>query len=81
MKILITGRNSFLASRLLYFFNQKKYEVFTTSRKKVSKKNNFNLDLTKKINLKKNFDLVIHCASNHPETFSNKSKKLCLKKI
>ena len=78
MKVLITGRNGSLTSSLLLFFNQNKYKVFTTSRKKISKKNNYILDLTKKINIKNNFDLVIHCASNHPYTVSTKSKKVLL---
>ena len=79
MNILITGKNGVVSKELFQLFknkNKKKFKIFLSTRKKSEqKKNILYINLNKEINIKKKIHVVIHCASNHPYTFSNKSKR------
>ena len=77
MNILITGKNSIVSKELYQLLkNKKKFKIFLSTRKKFEQKNNIlYINSNKKINIKKKIHTVIHCASNHPYTFSNKSKR------
>ncbi len=70
--ILITGGNSPVAIDIAKNFDFRKYDVTLSVRKNLKKKYSINevkyiqIDLKKKIKLKKNFDYLIHIASATP---------------
>ena len=71
-KILITGGNSPVAIDIVKKFNFFKNDITLSSRKNIKKKyiiddiQNIKIDLKSKIQIKKNFDYLIHIASATP---------------
>ncbi len=79
MKVLITGAGTILGHAISKYLLSKNFKVIATYRKSYPKlKKNKNLkimklDLTKKIFLKTNYDVLVHCASAIPaDNFSKK---------
>ena len=86
-KIIITGSNGYLGSKLTEYFSKLNYEILCIYNKKkntISKKNvtHLKLNLLKKININKinkKFDAILHFAGpkNH-RSYVNKNKKKIL---
>ena len=72
MKILLTGSNGFIGSRVLRFLRQKNYKVTTILKEKNSKFKSINLNLLNYLDINEKFDILIHCASYTPPKYKNK---------
>ncbi len=74
MQLFITGSGTLIGNTLSNYFQKKNYKIISSYRKTFPKnlKNKKGIsikkvDLEKKINIKKNFDILIHCASAIPD--------------
>ena len=75
-KIIVTGSEGIIGKSLVPFLEKKKHVVFKVDKKKLTKKNYFNCDITnesqvmnciKKITNKTSIDVVINAASSNPK--------------
>lgn len=77
LNILITGGSGLIGSHLLGFLRQKNFQLMTLGKKK---ENTFQVDLTKKKEVKKffnynKFDYILHCAGHVPQFKKKNSNK------
>ena len=73
--ILITAGNSNIGSDLINYFIKKKYKIVETYRSKRnkingSKINHLKFNFKQSFKIKKDFDLLIHCAALTPYKYS-----------
>ena len=74
-QIFVTGASGFAGRSLTKYLERKKFEVTKTVFKNSRHKRYKKIDLTKKINLKRNFKWIIHIASHHKiKDFESKPK-------
>ncbi len=65
MNFFITGASGFIGSRLAQYFSKNNFVICNYYNRKIKIKNvkKIHIDITKKINIKENIDVIIHCAS------------------
>lgn len=81
--ILITAGNSNIGSDLIKYFIKKKYDILETyrlRRNKInsSKINHLKFDFKKSFKIKKDFDLLIHCAALTPYKYNSFNESMNL---
>ena len=79
-KILITGSNSYVGSEIIKYLSKYKYNLIASYKNKKKKFNSkrikfIKIDLKKKINLKEQFDILIHCAAATPANDNRENYK------
>ena len=86
MQILLTGSGTLVGNSIAQYLEKKKIKLICTYRKSfpinISKNKKIKLikvDLEKKINIKDNFDTLIHCAAAIPDYKLSKKKNICFK--
>ena len=80
-KILVTGASGFAGKSLSTYLAKKKFKLTKVIFRNLNKKGKIKIDLTKKINLKNNFDWIVHAAAHHKIQDFKKNSKNKAKKI
>ena len=75
MRILLTGSNGFVGSRIYKYLRYKKLDVTTILKEKKNKTKSIKLNLLKYKNIDGKFDVLIHCAAYTPPKYKKKDIK------